>query len=266
MQISKAYRPPLTVLDNIQRGLVLRDKFQRESAVAQNSISKINKAKEVLQVDTEGKLSFDAIKCIYNELSRLEKSVDFKARAFDGGPNDNLITWYAFGASSGLAWSRSVLKQEGILKSYTRDIKQEDIEQRTEDEISKVQVVKAVNDEKRMATFLVLEPHDLDYTTNDLHGHWYDAETVEASCINFNRFCRKANMLHLMPTTAYEFIESYIQKTDCVLGDRFIKKGSWLATILVDESPLGQQIWDGIKSGEFNGLSIQCMGVLEDIE
>jgi hypothetical protein len=75
----------------------------------------------------------------------------------------------------------------------------------------------------------------------------------------------KASLLHLMPTSAFEFVESYIQKSDMILGDKFIKKGSWLATIYVDESSLGQQIWDGIKSGHYNGLSIQAMGRLEDM-
>lgn len=130
---------------------------------------------------------------------------------------------------------------------------------------AEVQIIKATNEEKRLATFLVLEPQDKDGTTNDLHEHWYDADLVEKSCHNFNKYSMKANLLHLMPTAAFEFVESYIQKSDMVLGDKFIKKGSWLATIYVDESPLGQKIWDGIKSGHYNGLSIQAMGRLENM-
>ena len=132
--------------------------------------------------------------------------------------------------------------------------------------LEKVQVSKAVDEEKRLATFLVLEPQDEDGTTNDLHADWYDADTVEKSCYNFNKYSMKANILHVMPTSAFEFVESYIQKTDMVLGDKFIKKGSWLATIYVDESELGQQIWDGIKSGHYNGLSIQATGSVEKID
>ena len=126
-------------------------------------------------------------------------------------------------------------------------------------------VVKALNEEKRLATFLVLEPQDEDMTTSDLHGDWYDAQTVEDSCYNFNRNCMKANLFHMASTDAYEFVESFIQKTDCVLGNREIKKGSWLATIFVKETPLGDEIWKSIKNGSINGLSIQCTAISEDI-
>ena len=135
-----------------------------------------------------------------------------------------------------------------------------------EESFSKSKLIqKSLNEEKRLATFVVLEPQDNDGTTTDLHSDWYDAETVEQACHNFNRYCRKANLLHAMPTTCYEFIESYIQKADCIIGDQFIKNGTWVATIYVDESPSGNEVWDGIKSGYFNGLSIQCAGQVEEI-
>ncbi len=44
-----------------------------------------------------------------------------------------------------------------------------------------VGVVKSVNTEKRLATFVVLEPQDDDGMTTDLHGDYYDEDTV-VSC------------------------------------------------------------------------------------
>lgn len=131
---------------------------------------------------------------------------------------------------------------------------------------TKVQLAKSLNEEQRLATFLVLEPQDDDGTTNDAHADWYDKETVEKSCHNFNRYCMKANLLHMMPTTCFEFIESYITKSDMELGGVSIKEGSWLATIYVDKSALGEEVWQGIKSGHFCGLSIQAMGTVQTIE
>ena len=125
---------------------------------------------------------------------------------------------------------------------------------------------KSLNEEKRLATFLVLEPQDEDYTTSDLHGDWYDLDTVEDACHNFNRFCRKANLFHLVDTTAFEFVESYITESDMLIGEEPIKKGSWLAKIYVNKSDAGDLIWKSIKSGEFNGLSVQCEGFVSDIE
>ena len=125
---------------------------------------------------------------------------------------------------------------------------------------------KSLNEEKRLATFLVLEPQDEDYTTSDLHGDWYDLDTVEDACHSFNRFCRKANLFHLVDTTAFEFVESYITESDMVIGEEPIKKGSWLAKIYVNKSDVGDLVWESIKSGEFNGLSVQCEGFVSDIE
>ena len=135
-----------------------------------------------------------------------------------------------------------------------------------EQTIKAVPIVKSLNDEKRLATFLVLEPQDEDLTTSDLHGDWYDADTVETACHDFNRFCRKANLFHLVDTTVFEFVESYITETEMNLGETFIKKGSWLAKIHVNDSESGNLVWESIKSGEFNGLSVQCEGFVSDIE
>ena len=127
-------------------------------------------------------------------------------------------------------------------------------------------IVKSLNEEKRLATFLVLEPQDDDLTTNDLHGDWYDADTVEDACHSFNRFCRKANLFHLVDTTSFEFVESYITEAEITVGEEVIKKGSWLAKIYVNKSESGNLVWESIKSGEFNGLSVQCEGFVSDIE
>ena len=127
-------------------------------------------------------------------------------------------------------------------------------------------IVKSLNEEKRLATFLVLEPQDDDFTTTDLHGDWYDADTVEDACHSFNRFCRKANLFHLVDTTSFEFVESYITEAEITVGEEVIKKGSWLAKIYVTKSESGDLVWESIKSGEFNGLSVQCEGFVSDIE
>jgi len=132
-------------------------------------------------------------------------------------------------------------------------------------------ITKSLENDKRIATFIVLEPQDDDGTTSDLHNDWYDAETVEEACRNFNKSLKestnsKANLLHYCFTEGYDFIESYVTIAPMILDNEFIKKGTWLATIEVSEEPEYQWIWDGIKSGKFDGLSIQAMGIVEDIE
>lgn len=262
-----SYSPTEAMKNNAKRGLALREKWNRGGLDASQAKSEgvgsgVARARDIIN----GNLSLDTVKRMYSFFSRHEKNYKPSKRESDGGPTAGTIAYLLWGGSAGLAWARSILRQEDILKSYTAEITEQELNKEDDLKANNIQIAKAVNEEKRMATFLVLEPQDDDGSTNDLHGDWYDAETVEKSCYNFNKYCMKANLLHLMPTSAFEFIESYITKTEMVLGDKYIKKGSWIATVQVDESPLGQKIWDGIKSGRYNGLSIQAMGTVEAIE
>lgn len=132
--------------------------------------------------------------------------------------------------------------------------------------ISAVLVNKAFNEEKRLATFVVLEPQNIDGTTSDLHLDWYDSQMIEDACYNFNTTCRKANIMHSFDTEGFEFVESYISLADINVSSRLIKKGTWIATIRVSSKPEHQWIWDGIKKGQFNGLSIQGLGMMQKME
>lgn len=124
-----------------------------------------------------------------------------------------------------------------------------------------VLVVKSLNEEKRLAMFVVLEPQDEDGLTTDLHGDTYSADAVEQACHDFNTQCRKANLLHMLDTTSYEFVQSYIMPVEVLINEKIIKAGTWVAVVKAKE----EWIWQGIKDGTFNGLSIQCNAVYENI-
>lgn len=129
--------------------------------------------------------------------------------------------------------------------------------------IKSVLITKSFVDEKRLATFLVLEPQYDDYMTTDLHEDWYDADVVEKACHDFNTLCRVAYIDHAYETTGFDFVESYILPQDSVIGITSVRKGSWLATIKVQPEPKHDWIWNDIKSGKFTGLSIQALGVTQ---
>lgn len=267
---AKSYKPTAAMIANAKRGLATRKKapdsqkggFDAKEAKENNVGSGVARARDIIN----GNLSLDTVKRIYSFLSRAKTYYKPNERTASGNLTPGTHAFLQWGGSSGLAWSRNILRQEGIIKSVGKSISEQEMHQEDLPELTGIRVAKATNEEKRLATFLVLEPQDEDGTTNDLHLDWYDRETVENSCHNFNKYCMKANLLHMMPTSAYEFIESYITKADMILGNKFIKEGSWIATIHVDESPLGQQIWDGIKSGHYNGLSIQAIGTVQSLE
>jgi Putative phage serine protease XkdF len=259
--MNNKFNPTSAVKDNISRGVALSKKYPRESLAGQQRLQQVDITKSYL----ENGFDLEAVKNIYNTLTKLEKSVNFDTRLWDNGYTDDVIKYYAHGGKAGLAWSRLILKEQGMLGSYKKDITTAETEETGKDSLGTIGVLKAVDEMQRMATFVVLEPQDDSGFTSDLHGDYYDAQTVEKACRSFNNQCKKANLFHAIETTAFTFVESYITPADMVINETFIKKGTWLATIQVSEEPEYEFIWQGILSGEFNGLSIQAMGTVEHL-
>lgn len=111
----------------------------------------------------------------------------------------------------------------------------------------KVQITKAVNEELKQATFLVLAPDEV-----DLQGDTYSADEVRKACHNFNQHCMTANLLHLVETDTFDIVESYISPVDMVLNDVVIKAGSWMSVLQI----YSDEIWSEIKDGNLTGVSI----------
>jgi hypothetical protein len=126
------------------------------------------------------------------------------------------------------------------------------------------QINKSVNEEQRLALFVVLEPQEGTETT-DLHADTYTASEVEKACHNFSEHCMKANLFHLVETEEAKIVENYIAPAEFVLDGEVIKKGTWLQTWYFPETEIGEALWQGVKSGEYNGVSVQCKATTEDI-
>lgn len=255
---AKSFAPTDAMRNNAKRGLALREKYGRggldaSQAKAEGVGSGVARARDIIN----GNLSLDTVKRMYAFFSRHEKNYDPRKRMPDGGPTAGTVAWLLWGGSAGLAFARRVLKQEDILKSYTKDIKDEEVN--TEDNLPGIvlSITKAVDEELRQATFIVMVPDE-----TDLHGDTVSESEVRKAMTNFNKYCMKANLFHLMQTDTFEFCESYCCPSDFVLGDKFVKKGTWLATV----QALDESLWELIKSGEINGLSIGALASVESIE
>ena len=125
-------------------------------------------------------------------------------------------------------------------------------------------VIKSVEQEERKALFVVLEPD-----VADLHADIYSAKEIEKACINFNKHCQKANFFHRVELQEAEILQSYISPTDFTLetptGTQTITKGTWLQEWHFPEGEVGNVLWDGVKSGEFNGVSIGARCEYEEL-
>lgn len=125
-------------------------------------------------------------------------------------------------------------------------------------------VIKSVETEERKALFVVLEPDVV-----DLHGDTYDSKEVEKAAINFNKHCQKANFFHKVELQEAEILQSYITpaafELETLDGKQTIKKGTWLQEWYFPDTDVGNTLWDGVKSGEFNGVSIGAKATVEDL-
>lgn len=127
----------------------------------------------------------------------------------------------------------------------------------TKKRTSNVPVFKQAQEELKQATFLVLSPDEV-----DLHGDIYDAVEVRKACHNFNIHCRKANLLHLFDTDSFSIVESYISPVDMQMGETIIKAGSWLAVLQFNDD----SIWEGVKNGDYTGVSISGIAAAEILD
>ena len=173
-------------------------------------------------------------------------------------------------------WSKKKSKavQKVAVETFNEEFKRSGSEQKArraslaamanaEEAFKKSKVIqKSLNEDKQIATFIVLEPQDPDLTT-DLHADTYDAETIADACYQFNKnmHLRKANLHHAVDTDGYSFIESYITLADMQFEDKIIKAGTWVVSLQFTE----EWIWKAVKSGAFNGVSVQCKGTVEDL-
>lgn len=127
------------------------------------------------------------------------------------------------------------------------------------------QINKSVNEEQRLALFVVLEPQDGDETT-DLHGDTYTAAEVEKACHGFNQHCMKANLFHKVETEEAKIVESYIAPVDFQLDDKLIKKGTWLQSWYFPETEVGELLWKSVKDGTIDGVSIHGRATTEKLD
>lgn len=254
----KSYKPTTAMRNNAKRGLALREKWKRGGLDAKEAKSEgvgsgVARARDIIN----GNLSLDTVKRMYSFFSRHEKNYQPKKRMPDGGPTAGTISNLLWAGPAGFAWARSILKKEGIIKSYTKEITED--EMNTEELITGFdqQIHKALNEELMQATYVVLVPNEV-----DLHNDTYDEVEVRKACHNFNSHAMKANLYHLIDTDGFSIAESYISPSEFYLDDTFIQKGTWLVTLQFHD----EELWQGVKSGEFQGVSISGMANVETLE
>jgi hypothetical protein len=117
-------------------------------------------------------------------------------------------------------------------------------------------IAKALNEELKQVTYVVMLPD-----STDLHGDFTSADEVRKAKESFNNSLQRANLFHMAMTDTFDVIESYIAPADMVLNSQTVIKGTWLMTLQVKNDGL----WEMIKQGKVNGISIGAMAEVEEL-
>lgn len=255
---AKSFAPTDAMRNNAKRGLALREKYNRGGLDASQAKSEgvgsgVARARDIIN----GNLSLDTVKRMYAFFSRHEKNYNPKKKMPDGGPTAGTIAWLLWGGSAGLAFARRVLKQEEILKSYIKEITDEEVN--AEDQLPgvKLPITKAVDEELKQVTYVAMIP---DHT--DLHGDYTSEEEVRKAKESFNKSMMRANLFHMTMTDTFSVIESYLAPCDMILNSQFVKKSTWLMTLQVHND----DVWQMIKDDEITGISIGALASVEKID
>lgn len=120
-----------------------------------------------------------------------------------------------------------------------------------------VPVIKTLNEELMQVTYVAMLPD-----STDLAGDFTSAEEVRKAKESFNNSEQRANLFHMSMTDTFSVIESYLAPADMILNNQAVLKGTWLMTLQVNDSDL----WELVKSGDINGISIGAEATVETIE
>lgn len=120
-----------------------------------------------------------------------------------------------------------------------------------------VPVIKALNEELMQVTYVAMLPD-----STDLAGDFTSAEEVRKAKESFNKSEQRANLFHMSMTDTFAVIESYLAPADMILNDQAVLKGTWLMTLQINDSDL----WELVKSGDINGISIGAEATVETLE
>lgn len=126
--------------------------------------------------------------------------------------------------------------------------------------MNKTQVAKSIEPELMQVTFVAMQEGV------DAHGDYTSSDEIRKAKESFNKQLsaqrKLANLWHMYPTDKYEIIESYLLPADATLNEKFIAKGTWLVTLQIFD----EDMWDLIKSGEINGVSIGAKAKIQELD
>ena len=118
-------------------------------------------------------------------------------------------------------------------------------------------IVKADTD-NHYITGIVYEP-----MTEDAHGNYMTEDEIVKAAYGFVKNGNKIDLQHNFESIdGASVVESWIAKSDTVIGESEIKKGTWLMTV---ELSGNDDVWKSIEKGELTGFSMGGVGKYSEV-
>lgn len=112
--------------------------------------------------------------------------------------------------------------------------------------------------ESHYVTGIVYEP-----MAEDAHGNYMTADEIQKAAYWYAKNGNKVDLQHtFVKCEGANVVESWIEKSDCKIGDSEIKKGTWLMTMEITD----EDVWDSIEKGEITGFSMGGVGKYSDTD
>ncbi len=103
-------------------------------------------------------------------------------------------------------------------------------------------------DDERYVLGIVLEPDVV-----DAQGDTYSAEEIRSAAHMFMEDFGGLGLMHKMRVNGQvKILESYLAPTPFRIGEREVKKGTWLLAVRI----LSDELWDQVRDGKLTGFSI----------
>jgi len=98
----------------------------------------------------------------------------------------------------------------------------------------------------------------------DAQGHTYTSQDVEKASHYWMKEFQQLGEMHskMLDTEQIQLLETYVAPTDFDIGDKNVKKGTWLLKVFVADDDL----WEKVDSGEYTGFSIQGLADAETLD
>lgn len=108
--------------------------------------------------------------------------------------------------------------------------------------------------DERIVMGIVYEPDEV-----DAQGDQANSEEIKKAAFYFMEHNPQFKVMHKGKKVNTVILESYIAPTDFTVGNRNVKKGSWIITARINDD----KTWKAIKSGKLTGWSMAGSATVE---